>query len=63
MIDNNPKYENLRPIVSTGLGRNSYLFFSEANLKKILNLLKRMPHYNLLGNGQFFLLMADFVQY
>lgn len=50
MIKNNPKYKNLEPIVNTGLGRNVFLFFKEDQLKKNLTLMRRMPHFVLLGN-------------
>lgn len=50
MIKNNPKYKNLEPIISTGLGRNVYFFFKEENLRENLKLMKKMPHFVLLGN-------------
>lgn len=49
MIKNNPKYKNLEPIVNTGLGRNYYFFFKEEKLKENLKLMKKMPHFVLLG--------------
>ncbi len=49
MIEANPQYKNLQPIVSNALGRNLYIFCSEANLKSNLNSIKKMPHLTLLG--------------
>ncbi|RNA24251.1 charged multivesicular body 1a [Brachionus plicatilis] len=49
MMKNNPKYKNLEPIVSTGLGRNVYFFFKEEVLKENLKMMKKMPHFVLLG--------------
>ncbi len=50
MIENNPKYQNLHPIVNNALGRNLYIFCSEASLKSVLNSIKKMPHLAVLGN-------------
>lgn len=52
MIKNNPKYKNLEPIVSTGLGRNMYFFFKEEKLKENLKMMKKMPHFVLLGKSK-----------
>lgn len=49
LIEQNPKYENLYPIVSTGLGKNFYFFCNEENLAKNMKLLKKMPFFALLG--------------
>ena len=49
MIENNPKYQNLYPIISTGHGKNYYLFCDEQKLQKNLNLIRKMPHLVLLG--------------
>lgn len=49
MIESNPKYANLSPIVNNALGRNWYLFSDEASLSKNLKLLKKTAHLNLLG--------------
>lgn len=50
MIENNPKYANLSPIVNNALGRNWYVFSDEESLKKNLKSLKKIPYLNLLGN-------------
>ena len=50
LIENNPKYQNLSPIVEAGMGKNHYFFFKEDKLKANLTLLRRMPHFILLGN-------------
>lgn len=50
MIENNPKYANLSPIVNSALGRNWYIFSDEAGLNKNLKILKKTPHLNLLGD-------------
>lgn len=49
MIESNPKYKNLSPIVNNAIGRNLYLFSKEENVKKNLKLFKKMPHIVLLG--------------
>ena len=51
MIENNPKYSNLSPIVNNALGRNWYIFSDEKNLSKNLKILRKIPHLNLLGNN------------
>ena len=48
-MEENEKYKNLYPIVNSGLGRNYYFFCAEKNLKKNLQLFKKMPHLVLLG--------------
>lgn len=51
LIENNPKYQNLHPIVNAGLGRNYYLFSPEKNLKKNLLILRKATHLVLLGGS------------
>ena len=48
-MENNPKYANLAPVVESGVGKNHYFFCDQADLRKNLALLKRMPHLMLLG--------------
>lgn len=49
LMENDPKYQNLYPIVNAALGRNYYLFSQEKSLKKNLLLLRKMNHLVLLG--------------
>ena len=48
-MENNPKYQNLYPIVNAALGKNYYLFCQTKQLNKNLLLLRKMSHLVLLG--------------
>ena len=49
-MEQNPKYENMLPIVENSLGRNAYIFVKTLpEIENCLKLLRKMPQLVLLG--------------
>jgi hypothetical protein len=48
-IEQNPKYQNLLPVIENSIGYNAYVFTSIGQLSKVLQILKKKPFYILIG--------------